>query len=45
MGYEGLETISSDGLDGDDRYHVVLWPGEPREPAVLKRFAGVFPAG
>lgn len=25
---------------GNDRYHIVLWPGQPREPKVLKRFAG-----
>lgn len=35
--YGGLDTISPDGIDGDDRYRVVLWPSEPAPPSVLKR--------
>lgn len=34
----GFGTISSDGIHGDDLYHVVLWPGEVREPRVLIRY-------
>lgn len=36
--FGGLETLSDDGLDGDDRYRVVLWraPFEPVE--VLKQY-------
>jgi hypothetical protein len=41
----GVETLSENGLDGDDSYHLVLWPGEPGEPAVLKRYPGLFPGG
>jgi hypothetical protein len=40
-----VETLSENGLDGDDSYHLVLWPGEPGEPAVLKRYPGLFPGG
>ncbi|OLT39005.1 hypothetical protein BJF85_07165 [Saccharomonospora sp. CUA-673] len=34
----GLDTISADGLDGDDHYHLVLWPDTPRPTRVLKRY-------
>lgn len=34
---KGFGTISSDGIHGDDRYHVVLWPGSVRAPAALQR--------
>lgn len=27
VGFQGLGTLSLDGLDGDDRYAVHLWPG------------------
>lgn len=27
VGFQGLGTLSPDGLDGDDRYAVHLWPG------------------
>jgi hypothetical protein len=34
----GLDIVDEGKLDGDDRYRVVLWPGEvPDEPRVLKR--------
>ena len=36
--YGGLDTLSEDGLDGDDHYRVVLWPGTRQEPLVLKRY-------
>lgn len=33
----GLDTLSADGLDGDDRYLVQLWPAvEPGDVRVLK---------
>lgn len=41
----GFNTISADGLDGDDRYHLVLWPGTAQPPRVLKRYAGILPGG
>jgi hypothetical protein len=34
--YAGLASTG----EGEDRYHIVLWPGEMKEPIVLKRFAG-----
>lgn len=36
--YGALDSVT-DELDpeGEDHYRVVLWPGEPREPVVLKR--------
>jgi hypothetical protein len=41
----GFGTISSDGIHGDDLYHVVLWPGEVREPQVLARYPDTLPGG
>lgn len=38
--YGGLNALSEDGLDGGDHYRVVLWPGGPIEPKVLKKRAG-----
>ncbi|MGH8918619.1 MAG: hypothetical protein ACRD0H_09815 [Actinomycetes bacterium] len=43
--YDGFDTISTDGLDGEDHYLVVLWPGEPQPPRVLKQYQGTFPGG
>ena len=37
--YDGLNTLSEDGLDGDDKYKVILWRGETIEPQVLKQRA------
>jgi hypothetical protein len=34
--YGKLDALSEDGLDGEDNYTVVLWPGQPIEPVVLK---------
>jgi hypothetical protein len=34
--YKDLEALSDDGLDGDDSYHVHLFPGLEIAPAVLK---------
>jgi hypothetical protein len=36
--YSGLGTLSEDGLDGDDHYRIILWPGEPSPLVVLKAF-------
>ena len=40
--FEGL-FATADGLDRTARYHLVLWPGESRPPAVLKQFPGGAP--
>ncbi|SEL81534.1 hypothetical protein [Rhodococcus maanshanensis] len=37
--YGGLDTLSEDGLEGDDRYHLRLWPAAPIAPQVLKQRA------
>jgi hypothetical protein len=31
--YGGLATVSADGLQGDDRYVIELWPASPDAPA------------
>jgi hypothetical protein len=37
VNFSGLDTLSDDGLEGDDRYLVQLWPGsEPEGVRVLK---------
>ena len=33
----GLDTLSEDGLDGQDRYLVQLWPAPPIAPRVLRQ--------
>lgn len=38
--YGGLSTLSDDGLTGNDVYWVVLRPGPPIEPRVIKRWEG-----
>lgn len=38
--YRGLDTLSEDGLDGNDQYVVVLWPGPPCDVIVLKQWPG-----
>lgn len=43
--YGGFRTISADGLDGDDHYRVVLWPGIDQAPEVLKRYPDPVPGG
>lgn len=35
--YARLDSLSENGLEGDDAYRVVLWPGEPVEPRVVKK--------
>ncbi len=37
--YGGLSTISENGLEGEDRYSIVLWPEEYAEPEILKRWS------
>ena len=37
--YGELDSLSEDGLYGDDRYRVVLWPGEDLSVRVIKRHA------
>jgi len=34
--YCKLDALSEDGLEGEDHYRVVLWPGDPTPPVVLK---------
>jgi len=36
--FGGLNTVSEDGLQGDDCYRVVLWPGPPGPLLVLKEW-------
>ncbi len=36
--YGGLNTLREDGLDGEDHYHVVLWPEKHQSPQVLKKW-------
>lgn len=40
ISYAGLDTVSEDGLDGDDFYRVQLWPGRPRPMLVRKPRGG-----
>lgn len=35
--YSKLSSLSEDGLDGEDSYHVYLFLGREIEPAILKR--------
>jgi len=35
--FAGLDTLSEDGLDGDDRYHLTLWPAPAAPVEVLKQ--------
>lgn len=35
--YGTLDSLSEDGLDGDDRYRIVLWLAPPRELEILKQ--------
>ena len=38
MLYAGLDTLSNSGLDGNDCYQIVLWPGPCRPLQVVKRW-------
>ncbi len=35
--FSGLESLSEDGLDGDDRYHLQLWPAPLAAVVVVKQ--------
>jgi hypothetical protein len=35
--YGDLDTLSLNGLDGDDHYKIVIWPGEDLPTCVVKR--------
>lgn len=35
--YRGLESLSDDGLEGDDHYRLVLWPAPPGPVDVIKQ--------
>jgi len=37
--FSGLDTLSPNGLDGQDAYHVVLWPGSAVPLQVLKQWS------
>ena len=39
VSYGSLDTLSEDGLDGNDRYRVQLWQATAIEPCVLKQRA------
>jgi hypothetical protein len=39
ISYGSLDTLSEDGLDGDDRYRVQLWQAPPIDPRVIKQRA------
>lgn len=40
---QGFSTISSDGIHGEDLYHVVMWPGDVQAPVVLKQHTEPLP--
>ncbi len=37
--YAGLDTLRNYGLDGEDRYKIILWPGMQRSLQVVKRWS------
>lgn len=37
--YSGLNSLSQDGLEGDDHYHLQLWPAPMTDVAVVKQRA------
>lgn len=39
VSFSGLTTLSADGLEGNDRYHLQLWQAPEVEPVVLKQRA------
>lgn len=39
--YGELDSISEDGLDGDDHYSVTIWPGGYKPPEVLKKWSSL----
>ena len=39
ISYGGLDTVSEDGLEGEDRYRLQLWPAPESELRILKQRA------
>jgi len=37
VSYGGLDTVSEDGLDGNDRYRVQVWPGSASDVRIAKQ--------
>ncbi len=37
--YGGLDSVSANGLDGEDRYKIVLWPGSLAKVMVVKQWS------
>ncbi len=35
--FTGLNTLSENGLDGDDKYHITLWPDSPASLRLIKQ--------
>lgn len=35
--FSGLDSVSEDGLDGDDRYHLQIWPAPLEDVSVVKQ--------
>ena len=35
--FEGLESVSADGLEGNDQYHLQLWPAPMDSVLILKK--------
>uniref|UniRef100_UPI00402B538C hypothetical protein n=1 Tax=Methylomonas sp. PHL2-19 TaxID=3438878 RepID=UPI00402B538C len=38
--FSGLASILDNGLDGSDRYRIMLWPGVQQPLKVLKQWSG-----
>ena len=36
--YGGLDTLSTDVLEGEDHYQVAFWPEDDRDPEILKKW-------
>ena len=39
VSFSGLDSVSTDGLAGNDRYRIELWQSPPIDPLVLKERA------
>jgi hypothetical protein len=37
ISYSNLDSLSNDGLEGDDKYSVVLWPSTPTDVVIRKQ--------
>jgi len=38
--FSGLNTLSRDGVDGNDRYRITMWPAAPAAVTVIKQWSG-----